>query len=187
MVPPLYAAIRGKLQKADIDQEIKECSIVSMANFISFTYKSLSAQQISEVVEIYKERLANDLTRDASLKSIAKIARNSGSKDRAIIPIGNVAVLMPKMFELLHKAQRTIHLNTLEALAAMLSRYPAQFSGVSGALLKELAPFINDSDMQASALALKAATATLPITAPSSAETQAFVANAVKLSQSGVI
>ena len=91
------------------------------------------------------------------------------------------------MFELLHKAQRTIHLNTLEALEGMVSRYPAQFSGVSAALLKELAPFINDNDMQASALALKVATATLVITAPSSAETQAFVSNAIKLSQSGLI
>jgi cullin-associated NEDD8-dissociated protein 1 len=41
VVQPLYAAIRTKLQKADIDQEIKECSIVSMANFIGVCHKQL--------------------------------------------------------------------------------------------------------------------------------------------------
>jgi hypothetical protein len=37
--------------------------------------------------------------------------------------------------------------------------------------MKELTPFINDNDMQTSALALKVATPTITITAPSGAET----------------
>ena len=41
VVQPLYASIRTKLQKADIDQEIKECSIISMANFICICHKQL--------------------------------------------------------------------------------------------------------------------------------------------------
>jgi hypothetical protein len=35
--------------------------------------------------------------------------------------------LIPRLFDLLHKAQRSIHLNTLETLVAIVSRYPAQF------------------------------------------------------------
>jgi hypothetical protein len=42
VVQPLYAAIRQKLQTADIDQEIKQCSIISMANFISVCHKNLN-------------------------------------------------------------------------------------------------------------------------------------------------
>lgn len=104
VIQPIYTAIRAKLQKADIDQEIKECSIISMANFISVTHSNLQPNQISEVIQIYNERLANDLTRDAALKSITKIANNSGSKDRQIIQITNLAMLIPRIFELLHKA-----------------------------------------------------------------------------------
>ena len=82
IVQPLYAAIRTKLQKADIDQEIKECSIISMANFICICHKVLQQNQIVEVIQIYNERLANDLTRDATLKSLTKISSNQSSRDR---------------------------------------------------------------------------------------------------------
>lgn len=98
-----------------------------MANFICVCHKSLSEAQISEVITIYNDRLQNDLTRDATLKSLTKIASNSESHDPVLIQVSNLALLVPRTFELLHKAQRTIHLNTLEALVSMVSRYPAQF------------------------------------------------------------
>ena len=41
---PLYASIRAKLQKADIDQEIKQCSIIAMANFLAVCHKNLNDQ-----------------------------------------------------------------------------------------------------------------------------------------------
>jgi len=86
-----------------------------MANFISVCHKNLSEAQVNEVVQIYNDRLLNDMTRDASLKALTKIASNSQP-----IQITNLALLIPRMFDLLHKAMRTIHLNTLEALVAMI-------------------------------------------------------------------
>ncbi len=79
VIEPLYSSIRSKLQKADIDQEVKQCSIIAMANFISVCHKNLQEAQISEVISIYNERLQNDLTRDATLKAISKIALNTGA------------------------------------------------------------------------------------------------------------
>jgi len=67
------------------------------------------------------------------------------------------------MIDLLHKAQRTIHLNTLEALVAMVSRYPDQFAGQAALLMKEVTPFITDADLQAAALALKVACTTVAL------------------------
>jgi hypothetical protein len=90
-----------------------------MANFITVCHLNLTEAQISEVVSIYNDRLLNDMTRDASLKALTKIASNSQASDRQLIKINNLATLIPRMFELLHKAMRTIHLNTLEALVAM--------------------------------------------------------------------
>lgn len=120
------------------------------------------------MIQIYNDRLSADLSRDAALKSITKIAANAGSRTRQLIQISNFATLIPRMFDLLHKAQRTIHLNTLEAMVAMISRYPAQFQQAGTALFKELTPFINDNDMQTSALALKVATPAISV-APTAA------------------
>ena len=127
------------------------------------------------------------MTRDATLKAITKIASNSSNLAKELINIANISSLTPRMFELLHKAQRAIHLNTLEAMVAMVSRYPAQFTGVAQAILKELAVFINDNDMQASALALKVATPTITIANPASNEVQEFIAKSALLSRSPLI
>jgi hypothetical protein len=49
-------------------------------------------------------------------------------------------------------------------MVAMLQRYPKQFQAPGTAIFKELTPFINDNDMQASALALKVATPAIAVT-----------------------
>jgi uncharacterized membrane protein YvbJ len=49
IIQPLYALIREKLQKADIDQEVKQCSIIAMANFITMCHSKLQPAQVSEV------------------------------------------------------------------------------------------------------------------------------------------
>jgi len=56
----------------------------------------------------------------------------------------------------------------LEALVAMLSRYPQQFVSSSSAILKELFTFLQEGDLQVAALALKAGrlTMTLKSSAP---------------------
>jgi hypothetical protein len=115
------------LFKTDIDQEVKQCSIIAMANLITVCHQKLNSQQIQEITLVYNDRLQNDLTRDATLKAITKISLNQGSLDKQHIDISNLATLIPRLFDLLHKAQRTIHLNTLETLVAMVSRYPQQF------------------------------------------------------------
>jgi hypothetical protein len=53
-----------------------------MANFITVCHLNLTESQISEVVSIYNDRLLNDMTRDASLKALTKIASNSQAADR---------------------------------------------------------------------------------------------------------
>jgi hypothetical protein len=42
VIQPLYDSIKDKLQKTDIDQEVKQCSIIAMASFISVCHKQLN-------------------------------------------------------------------------------------------------------------------------------------------------
>jgi len=41
VVQPLYSQIKEKLVKTDIDQEVKQCSIIAMANLVTVCHKSL--------------------------------------------------------------------------------------------------------------------------------------------------
>lgn len=87
-----------------------------MAHFISVTHKCLNDQQIGDVIKIYNDRLQNDMTRDATLKALVRITNNG-------VNIPNVSILTPRMFDLLHKAQRIIQLNALEALWSLITYY----------------------------------------------------------------
>ena len=127
VVNPLFNAIKDKLQKTDIDQEVKQCSIIAMASFLTVCHRNLQQQQINGIISVYNERLQNELTRDATLKAITKICLNHNAQDQALISLVNLHTLLPKIFDLLHKAQRTLQLNALEALESMVLRYSQQF------------------------------------------------------------
>lgn len=90
------------------------------------------------------------------------------------------------MFDLLHKTQRSLHLNTLETLVAITSRYSAQFQTTAPSILKELIPFITDADLQSTALALKVASQCLLIT-PQANEVQDVIDKSTLLSNSQLI
>lgn len=122
------------------------------------------------------------MTREPTLKAIVKITSNEHP-----IPIANIQTLTARMFELLHKASRTINLNTLEALVSMTNHYPKQFEQASSAILKEILPFITDNDMQASQLALKLATSLIGGTQSSSSQAQDLITRAAQLSKSHLI
>lgn len=47
------------------------------------------------------------------------------SSTAPLITLNNLNTLLPKLFDLLHKTSRSLHLNTLESLVAMVHRYPA--------------------------------------------------------------
>lgn len=78
-----------------------------------------------------------------------------------MISLNNLNSLLPRIFDLLHKTQRSLHLNTLEALVAMVMRYPQQFVQASSQIMKEVLPFVSDVDLQTASLGLQVAKFTL--------------------------
>jgi hypothetical protein len=74
-----------------------------MSSFITVCHNSLTSQQIAGIINVYNERLQNELTRDAALKAITKMALNQQALDTTLIPLSNLNTLIPRIFDLLHK------------------------------------------------------------------------------------
>lgn len=112
-------------------------------------------------MQIFSERLGNELTRDATLKALTMIALNNNDEkdksDTPLIPLQNLSSFLKAFFELLKKSQRQLHLNTLECLEAFTRRYPGQFAESVKSIQTEIAPMIEEHDLQRSALALSVA------------------------------
>jgi len=101
VVKELYQSILDKLEKQDIDQEVKQSSIIAMAQLVQVAHQHLAKQQLDHIVSIFGERLVNELTREATLKALTLIANNE-----ATINIQGLSKLIPHFVDLMHKAQR---------------------------------------------------------------------------------
>lgn len=152
VVKKLHQGIMVKLQKQDIAQEVKQNSIVAMAQLIKVSHKVFSDGEIDTIIKIFGERLNNDLTRESALRAFTVVAQN----EAGAIKLKNLGQLTPKFTDLLHKVLRQIHLSTLEALNAILNRYADQFSSANASQLqKEISQFVIETDLLRSQLAIK--------------------------------
>jgi hypothetical protein len=50
LITPIYDAVFVKLNKHDIDQEVKQLSIIASADLVSCCHQQLTADQVSKVV-----------------------------------------------------------------------------------------------------------------------------------------
>ena len=118
-VKTLYTAISDKFQKKDIDQEVKQNSIITMSQLLSVASKILSSNQITQITQVMEERLSNEHTRDASLRGFMMICSNETK-----ININNTHTLVPQLISLLKKAEVQVQSNALRTILAVLKRYP---------------------------------------------------------------
>ena len=125
MLKSLYSAISQKLTMHEIDQEVKQNSIISIAQILMVSHQHFSTQELDVIVNSFVDKLQNELTRDATLKALSLMA---GSGQQGQINLQNLSKLTPHILSLLNKNKREIHLNAFEALLAMITRYPNQFS-----------------------------------------------------------
>lgn len=114
----LFGSIYELLHKQDIDQEVKQNSIIAMAQLISVSHKVLAAQEIGQVMQIFHDRLNNELTREASLKALVLIG-----KSKVPVDIQDMGNFTGKLVDLLHKAEVQIHSSTLNTILVLLKRY----------------------------------------------------------------
>lgn len=75
----LYDLITLKLEKVDIDQDVKSCSIIAAANLVAVCHTVLSPSKINAIIKVFSDRLQQELTRDAALKGLTMIALNESS------------------------------------------------------------------------------------------------------------
>lgn len=57
LVKPFYTAVFAKLNKVDIDQEVKKRSIIAAADLVSVCNAVLSSDEIAKIMQVLSERL----------------------------------------------------------------------------------------------------------------------------------
>lgn len=156
----LYAAIEPRLSEHDLDQEIKECALSASASLISVLHASLSMEQKNRIFELLLERLKNETTRIAAIKTLSKIgdaARSNEALDLSSImneTLGQLSIL-------LRQQSRGLKQTSLECLDTMVLCLSTDGDidmdeGLFDSVLKDLGGIIADADLYICHLSLSA-------------------------------
>ncbi|XP_076864497.1 cullin-associated NEDD8-dissociated protein 2 [Brachyhypopomus gauderio] len=150
-VRDVFTCTLKRLKAADIDQEVKERAISCMGHIVSHLGDQLGGD-LQPTLQIFLERLKNEITRLTAVKMLSLIAASPLKIDlRPILTEG-----IPVLASFLRKKQRALKLNTLTALNIIVTNYSDSFKpAMIEAVLSELPALIQESDMHVSQVAIK--------------------------------
>jgi len=161
----LYTAIEPRLSEHDLDQEIKECALSAAASLLSKLHASLSTDQKNTIFKLLLERLKNETTRIAAIKTLSKIGEAAQSNEGLDLSsimnetLGQLALL-------LRQQSRGLKQTSLECLDTMVLCLGSDGdvdmdNGLFDSVLKDLGDIISDTDLHICHLSLSASNSIL--------------------------
>ncbi|XP_077972104.1 cullin-associated NEDD8-dissociated protein 1-like [Styela clava] len=152
LIKNLYDATFHRLKASDIDQEVKERAITCMGQILASAGDKL-ASHVPETLEIFLDRLKNEITRLTTVRALHTIA----SPEKPMISLNNIlARAMPIMANFLRKNQRSLRIATLRCLESIFTNYPGDITvKMIHDVEQELAPLINENDLHITQLAIR--------------------------------
>ncbi|MBN3306198.1 CAND1 protein, partial [Amia calva] len=149
-VKDLFAGTLKRLKAADIDQEVKERAISCMGQVVCNLGDQLGAD-LQPTLQIFLERLKNEITRLTTVKTLTLIAGSPLKIDlRPILAEG-----IPILASFLRKNQHALKLGTLTALDIIIKNYNDSLKpAMVESILIELPALIGENDMHVSQVAI---------------------------------
>jgi len=114
----IYPAVLHRLKATDIDQEVKETAITTMATLLAHLGIYIQSEW-PNCIPIFLERLRNEITRLTAVKALNLMASSS------LVNLdmrGVVTEAIPGLSSFLRKNQRALKLATLSLLDTLLRR-----------------------------------------------------------------
>eukprot|EP00574_Skeletonema_japonicum_P010659 CAMPEP_0201716250 /NCGR_PEP_ID=MMETSP0593-20130828/2261_1 /ASSEMBLY_ACC=CAM_ASM_000672 /TAXON_ID=267983 /ORGANISM="Skeletonema japonicum, Strain CCMP2506" /LENGTH=1369 /DNA_ID=CAMNT_0048206003 /DNA_START=50 /DNA_END=4159 /DNA_ORIENTATION=- len=160
----LYDAIEPRLSEHDLDQEIKECALSASATLLSILHESLTPDQKNRILTLLLERLKNDTTRIAAIKTLSSVGRAAkSSEDLELTSVMNEA--LEQLALLLRQQSRSLKQSALECIDTLVLCLPASDvdmdEGLFDSVLKDLGEIISDKDLHICHLSLSASNSVL--------------------------
>ncbi|XP_056615048.1 cullin-associated NEDD8-dissociated protein 2 [Triplophysa dalaica] len=146
----VFTCTLKRLTAADIDQEVKERAIFCMGHILSHLGDQLGAD-LQPTLQIFLERLKNEITRLIAIKTLTLVASSPLKIDlKPILTDG-----IPILGSFLRKNQRALKLNTITALNVIVANYSNNFKPpMIESILMEVPGLIQESDMHISQVAI---------------------------------
>jgi cullin-associated NEDD8-dissociated protein 1 len=159
----IFESIEPLLSATDVDQEIKECALLTCAALMSALHSNLSKEQMDKLLTVILDRLQNETTRIAAIKTLSTVAAasdfNSMDDDSKIDLSLILGASVSAMASFLKQQSRSLKQSSLEALDIIITNHGSEDPSLSdgklfSTVLAEVADLIVDSDLHISHLSL---------------------------------
>jgi cullin-associated NEDD8-dissociated protein 1 len=159
----IYESIEPLLSATDVDQEIKECALLTCAALLSALHSNLSKEQMDKLLMVILDRLQNETTRIAAIKTLSTVAAasdyNSMDDDSKIDLSLILGASISALASFLKQQRRSLKQGSLEALDIIVTNHGSEDPSLSdgtlfSTVLKEVADLLVDSDLHISHLSL---------------------------------
>jgi cullin-associated NEDD8-dissociated protein 1 len=159
----IFESIEPLLSATDVDQEIKECALSTCASLLSALHSNLSKEQMNKLLTLILDRLQNETTRIASIKTLSTVASAFGSDsmddDNKIDLSLILGDSITAMASFLKQQSRSLKQSSLEALDTIVTYHGSEDPSLDdgklfSTVLAEVADLIADSDLHISDLSL---------------------------------
>lgn len=152
----IFLAIKPLLAVHDVDQEIKECALEACACLLGSLHANLSEDQKNALLSLLLERLKNETTRLAAIKTLSSICDTNPDSTQGKIDLSSMLrESIETMAGFLKLQSRSLKQSSLEALDTIIKNHGApDDKGLYSQVLQDLSPLIADSDLHISHLSL---------------------------------
>jgi cullin-associated NEDD8-dissociated protein 1 len=159
----IYESIEPFLSATDVDQEIKECALLTCAALLSALHSHLSKEQMDKLLMLILDRLQNETTRIAAIKTLSTVSAasdyNSMDDDIKIDLSLILGASISAMASFLKQQSRSLKQSSLEALDIIVTNHGSEDPSLSDGMLfstvlAEIADLLVDSDLHISHLSL---------------------------------
>jgi len=161
----LFSAIEPLLAAHDVDQEIKECALTACAALLGVLHYNLTSEQSTSMLILLLERLKNETTRIAAIKTLSGICEATPESSQNKIDLTPIlAESIQTMASFLKLQSRSLKQSSLEALDTVVTNHGVSDSNeLYSQVLQDLSHLVVDSDLHISHLSLRVSISALKV------------------------
>ncbi|KAK9367631.1 armadillo-type protein [Lipomyces kononenkoae] len=147
-ITQLHETVVAKAIASEADLEVRERAIIAIGQLLIHARGSLSRTELDSDAGILLERLKNETTRPAAIRSIENIAASS-IMDATVFPSTWVNEIITELAGLLRKSNRAIRASALNALKVVTDKFALHIDGTTASgLASVVRGVIVEDDLQ---------------------------------------
>ena len=144
----LYAAVYAQLLLTDVDAEVKEAALSTMAMLLSTHHALLPSDAVESTLPVFHARLGNEVTRLSALRAIARLTSSASLSLASVLP-----AILNDLLQFLRRDNAILRQETMSTLLALARTQGSRSKQLWGGVVRDVEQYIDDRDMYVSMLA----------------------------------